>query len=270
MKRCPRRDIMYRHWGCSSPRAAVLFIHGLGGHSNNWEFIAGHLVGHGISCYAIELKGFGQTDGVRGHIDSLTTYIKDVRRLCNIIKKDHRRQPVFIAGESMGGLIGFLTVIRKPRVFRGLICLSPGFASQLKFSLKEYLSMVSARFYNERKQFVMPVTTDMCTRDPECKKIIDADTLEHKFATPRMLQSILLGQLSSRLMKHRVKTDTLFLLAGADTYVSTDASKKIFRGIRFEHKEMIEYPEMRHSLNMELGREKVAADMLRWLEKRIP
>ena len=118
-------------------------------------------------------------------------------------------------------------------------------------------------------RFVMPFTSDMCTRDPECKKIIDNDSLEHKFATPRLLQSILLGQISSILSKHKIRTDTLFLLAGDDTFVSSKASKSIFKVIKFEHKEMIEYPEMRHSLTMELGREKVFADLLKWLEKRI-
>lgn len=269
MKRCEKRDILYRQWGTSSPRAAMLMIHGLGGHSNNWEFPAQFLVEHGIASYSIELRGFGTTEGTRGHIDSLNTYIKDVRRLYSIIRREHRRLPVFIAGESMGGLIGFLTVIKKPRLFRGLVCMSPGFKSGLKFSLLEYIRMISARFYNSKKQFLMPFTNEMCTRDPECKKIMDNDKLEHKFATPRLLHSILMGQLSSRLFKHKVKTDTLFLLAGSDTFVSSEASKEIFKGIRFEHRELIEYPEMRHSLTMELGREKVFTDLLRWLNKRI-
>ena len=269
MKRCTKRNILYREWGSSSPRAVVLMVHGLGGHSNNWDLVAKFLIEHDIASYSIELKGFGNTEGVKGHIDSLDVYIKDVRRLYNIIKREHRKLPVFIAGESMGGLIGFLTVIKKPRLFRGLVCMSPGFESGLKFSLLEYARIIAARFYNSKKQFVMPFTNDMCTRDPECKKIMDNDKLEHKLATPKLLQSILLAQLSSILLKHKVKTDTLFLLAGADTFVSSAASKKIFEGIKFEHKQMIEYPEMRHSLTMELGREKVFADLLKWLNKRI-
>lgn len=269
MKRCVKRNILYRQWGSSSPRAAVLMVHGLGGHSNNWEFVAKFLMEHDITSYAIELKGFGNTEGIKGHISSLEVYIKDIRRLYSIIRREHKRVPIFIAGESMGGLTSFLTVIRKPRLFRGVICMSPGFASGLKFSAMEYLKMISARFYNQKKQFIMPFTNEMCTRDPECKKIMDNDSLEHKFATPRLLQSILLAQLSSMLSKHKVKTDTLFLLAGDDTFVSTEASKKIFKGIKFEHKEMIEYPKMRHSLTMELGREKVFDDLLKWLNKRI-
>ena len=269
MKKCEKRNILYRQWGSSSPRAGLILIHGLGGHSNNWEFMANFLIKHDISSYAIELKGFGNTEGTKGHIDSLNTYIKDVRRLYNIIKKEHRGRPVFVAGESMGGIIAFLAAIKKPGLFRGMICMSPGFASLLKFSLMDYIKMVSARFYNSKKQFIMPVTAEMCTRDPECIKIIDNDLLEHRFATPKLLQSILLGQLSSKLLKHKVKTDTLFLIPGKDTFVDSDVSKKIFEGIKFKHKDIIEYPEMRHSLNMELGREDVFLDLLKWMEKRI-
>lgn len=269
MKRCEKRNILYRQWGSSSPRAGLILIHGLGGHSNNWEFMANFLIKHDIASYAIELKGFGNTEGTKGHIDSLDTYINDVRRLYNIIKKEHRGRPVFVAGESMGGVVAFLAAIKKPGLFRGLVCMSPGFASRLKFSFLDYAKMVLARVYNSKKQFVMPFTTDMCTRDPECRKIIDADRLEHRFATPKLLHSILLAQLSSNLWKHKVRTDTLFLLPGNDTFVNSDASKKIFKGIKFEHKEIIEYPEMRHSLNMELGREVVFTDLLKWMEKRI-
>lgn len=269
MKHCKRRNILYRHWGCTNPRAAVLMVHGLGGHSNNWEFVAKFLMEHSICSYSIELKGFGNTEGLRGHIDSFATYLKDIRRLRNIMRREHGRIPIFIAGESMGGLLGFITIIRKPRLFRGLVCISPGFKSSLRMSFLDYLRIVAARVYNARKQFHMPFTNEMCTRDPECLRIMNEDRLEHKYATAGLLQNILFGQWYSWLVKHRVKTDTLFLLAGADTFVSSPAARKIFEGIRFEHKDIIEYQGMHHSLTMELGRERVFEDLLRWLKKRI-
>ena len=87
MRKCEKRDILYRQWGCSSPKSIVLFVHGLGGHSNNWEYMSDFLLKRGVSSYAIELKGFGKTETLKGHIDSLNTYVKDIRRLYNIIKK---------------------------------------------------------------------------------------------------------------------------------------------------------------------------------------
>jgi len=244
-------------------------VHGLGGHSGNWEYLAEHFLKNRISSYALELKGFGHTGELKGHIDSMNIYIKDVRRLHYLIKKEHKGKKIFLFGESMGGLISFMTAIRKPDLFDGLACFSPGFASRLKFSLLDYARMTLSRLHSPRKQFTMPFDSGMCTRDVECQKIIDNDPLEHKLATPKLLHSILSGQAYSIMLKHKVKMHVLFLLSGKDTFVDTPTSVRIFKGMRVKDKKMIVYPEMRHALTVELGREKVFEDALRWVEKRI-
>lgn len=269
MKRCEKRNILYRHWGVSSPRAVAILVHGLGGHSNNWEYMADYFQERGISSYAIELKGFGASAKVKGHIDSLDTYIKDIRRLYNIARRQYKGPNMFIIGESMGGLTAFHTVIKKPGLFRGVVCMSPGFLSKLKITVPEYLKIASAWFYNSKKQFRMPFDGAMCTSDPKIQLLIDTDELEHRFATPKLLQSILTAQIFARIFKNKVKTDTLFLLAGDDTFVCSRASRKIFNGMKLKNKEIIEYPGMRHSLSSEIGREKVFEDTLKWIEKRI-
>ncbi|MGB2706228.1 MAG: alpha/beta fold hydrolase [Candidatus Omnitrophota bacterium] len=271
MKKCEKRNIIYRQWECPSPRAVLLLVHGLGGHSNNWEYFSEYFFRNRIASYAIELKGFGENVQayVKGHIDSLNTYVKDVRRLHYIIKKEHRGKRAFIAGESMGGLIAFMTAIKKPDLFNGLICISPGFASLLKFSMLDYIKMVSARFYRPKKQFIMPFDSEMCTQDPHCQRAIDNDPLEHRFATPKLLQSILIGQMYSKLLKHKIRMRALFLLGGKDSFVCGRTSRKIFKGLKTKDKELIQYPGMRHSLTAELGKEKVFHDALKWVEQRI-
>jgi len=269
MRKCEKRNLLYRQWGCSDPKAVLLLVHGLGGHSNNWEHMAEFFQKKDIPSYAIELKGFGQTEELKGHAFSLNVYVRDVRRVHHIIKREHKGKRVFIAGESMGGLISFITAIQKPELFKGLICISPGFGSKLKFKFVDYAKMILAWVYNPKKQFIMPFTSEMCTRDEECRKAMDSDELEHRFATPKLLQSILVGQLYSMFLKGRIKMDTLFLLAGNDQFVSAKASRKIFNGMKLENKKIIEYPGMSHTLTAELGREKVFNDTLHWIEKRI-
>jgi len=271
MKKCGKRNIFYRQWGCSSPKAVLLLVHGLGGHSNNWEYFSDYFVRSGVACYALELKGFGEDvlDRVKGHIDSLDTYVKDVRRLHHIIKREHRGKKVFVAGESMGGLIAFIAAIKKPDLFSGLICISPGFGSLLKFSLLDYIKMTLAWLHKPKKQFVMPFDSEMCTRDPACRKQMDSDPLEHRFATPGLLLNVLLGQMYSKVLKRKVRMRTLFLLGEKDTFVCGRASREIFEGLKTKDKQLIKYPEMRHTLTAELGREKVFNDALKWVEKRI-
>ena len=269
MKKCVKRDIFYREWKCQDPEFVLLLVHGLGGHSNNWEYMAEFFRKNNITSYGIELKGFGATETLKGHVDSLDTYLKDVRRLHYIIKKKHKGKKIFIAGESMGGLIAFMIAIKKPKLFSGTVCISPGFASLLQFSISEYVKMSLAWLYNPKKQFTMPFNSEMCTRDLDCRKQMDADPLEHRLATPNLLLNILLGQAYSKALKHKVKTSTLFLLAENDTFVCPKAGRKVFEGMKAKDKTLIQYPEMSHSLASELGREKVFSDTLGWLKKRI-
>lgn len=61
----------------------------------------------------------------------------------------------------------------------------------------------------------------------------------------------------------------LFLVAGDDKMVDSRASMEIFKRLKVKDKTLVEYPGMYHSLSIELGKEKVFEDLLKWVEKRI-
>ena len=51
--------------------------------------------------------------------------------------------------------------------------------------------------------------------------------------------------------------------------VDEKAGRKIFAKLSLADKTIIEYPDMRHALSIERGRESVFEDILAWTEKRI-
>ena len=53
--------IMYREWDGREAKTAFLLVHGLGAHSARWESMALYMARQGLSSYALELKGFGET-----------------------------------------------------------------------------------------------------------------------------------------------------------------------------------------------------------------
>ena len=80
--------ILYRKWPAEKQAECIfLLVHGLGAQSARWEFIAGYLKTREISSYAIELKGYGETKDLKGHIDSFDVYYNDIKLLYNIIYK---------------------------------------------------------------------------------------------------------------------------------------------------------------------------------------
>jgi len=269
MKIDEKTGVVYRQWDAASPRAALLLVHGLGAHSGRWEFLADFFLRNNISCFSIELKGFGQTQDLKGHIDSYEIYFEDIKRLGNIIKEENAQVKVFLLGESMGGLISFLNAIRNPDLFAGLICISPAFKGSLKFTPWQYIDIFSSLLYNPKKQFKMPFNVQMCTRDAAYQMVMDSDTREHRLATSRLLVETALAQIRAGGLKNRLKIPVLFLLSGKDLLTVPEESAKIFKSLRLENKALISYPDMYHALSIDLGREKVFEDILQWSNKLI-
>lgn len=265
-----KSGIVYRQWQASSPKAVLLLVHGLGGHSARWNFLAEYFLQQNISSYGIDLRGFGETEELRGHIDSFKIYYNDIRSLSRIIREENSDKKVFILGESMGGLIAFLMSITDADKFSGCICFVPAFGSAMKFGLSIYVSLFFSLLYNHRKQLTVPFTAQMCTQDVEYQKVMESDTLrEHRLATSGLLINIVIEQVRAMNLKKKLKLPVLFQLAGQDTMVPTNTSRKVFQSLTAEDKQIIEYPDMRHALSIELDRQKVFQDVLNWLKPRI-
>jgi len=260
--------MMSHQWEALSPQAVAVLVHGLGAHCGRWEFLADFLVKRNISCYAIELEGFGETKGLKGHIDTFDSYFADIKALYAIAKNGHPGKKIFLVGESLGGLLAFLMAAQDQAPFDGLICISPAFKSRLKFSLLQYVQVFLASIYNPRKQFTVPFDPAMCTRDRDYQKIMEEDKREHQLATSRFLMNILLAQISSQRLKGRLKIPTLFLIAGCDVIVDSGTSLKIYESLKVKDKKFIQYPEMSHALSIDLGREKVFKDIAQWINGR--
>jgi len=262
-------NIIYHQWPADKPKAIFLLVHGLGGHSARWESLAQFFLNHNISSYAIDLKGFGKTEDLKGHIDSFDVYLKDIYALAKIIKQEHPDTPLFLIGESLGGLITFLLAIKKPTAFRGLICLSPAFKSILKFSILDRIKIFTSAVISPKKQFIVPFSAQMCTRDSDRQAVMETDALEHRLASASLLMQILLAQSCSKPLAHALTIPTLFLLSQRDLLVDTKTSQTIFNKLRVEDKTIIQYPSMYHALSIDLEKENVFNDILKWLTKRL-
>ena len=268
LKTDPHSGILYRQWQAGSSKAVFLLVHGLGGHSARWEFFSEYFLRQGFSSYAIELKGFGETKDVRGHVSSFNVYYDDLRVLIAIIKKENPGKKIFLVGESMGGLIAFIFAAKEPQLLSGAVCLVPAFGSAMKFPAYYYPQILGSLLYNSKKQFKMPFNAQMCTKDAQYQKVMDANPAEHRFATSSLLINILIEQIRALILKNKQTIPLLFMTSGKDYLVDEDLVRKVFRSMKARDKEIIEYPELLHALSIELERQKVFDDILNWINKR--
>jgi alpha-beta hydrolase superfamily lysophospholipase len=266
----PATDLLYRRWPAPEPKAVLLLVHGLGAHSARWDSLGEYFTRKGFSSYALELKGFGQTpDRPRGHITSFRTYYQDILELRQAIGKEHPDKKVFLLGESMGALIAFLLACRQPGRFAGQVLISPAFQNAMKFSPSAYLKIAAFLLLNTKMTITMPFNSAMCTRDTAYQKIMDNNPDELRVASIKTLLNILWAQIQAKRLAKELVLPSLFLIPGQDTMINAAVSRQVFTRLRLKDKRLIEYPEMRHALSIELDREKVFADILNWLEKRL-
>jgi alpha-beta hydrolase superfamily lysophospholipase len=259
----------YSQWNAPRAQAVLLLIHGIGGHTGRWEPLADYFTTRNISSYALALRGFGDTPGLKGHIDSFNTYLWDILSLVRLIRKEYPGQKIFLVGESLGGLIGFLMAIERGELFGGLVCLSPVFADSLHIDPKTFWDVVLSAFFRPKKQYSVPVPLSSCSRDEELVKRFDSDPREHRVASSRLLVETRLAEERAKIFKGRLSTPVLFLLSGHDVVVSTDESIKVFQSLKASDKSMKVYPEMYHALSIDLGREDVFQNIFSWIMARL-
>jgi acylglycerol lipase len=263
-------DFLFRRWKAAMPKAVVLLVHGLGGHSARWDFLARHLAAEGYACYALELRGYGRTpERPRGHVDSFRTYDRDILALRDTILLDHPGRKVFLLGESLGGLIAFNLAARRPEAFAGAVLISSVFKNGMKFPLSSYLTLVSHYPFNAKKTIPVPFTSAMCTRDAAFQAAMDANPDELREASLRLLMCTLVEQRSAKRLAKRLSVPMLFLVAGIDHLVDARAERRIFASLPLADKILREYPEMHHALSIDLGRETVFRDIVEWLAARV-
>lgn len=98
----------------------AVYVHGLGGSSQNWTDLAA-LLGTRMPGLGLDLPGFGRSEPLDGYDYRVETAAAALTRFLAGLE----RGPVHLLGNSMGGAISLLVAARAPRLVRTLTLVSP-------------------------------------------------------------------------------------------------------------------------------------------------
>ena len=120
--------IFYQCWEVESPQAFAVLAHGLAEHSGRYEHVAELLNNKNISVFALDHQGHGKSEGVRSDIDSMDTFIIDLKTFLEIVKEkkiaagnNSTEKKLFLIGHSMGALIATLFAEKYQKEIDGLV-----------------------------------------------------------------------------------------------------------------------------------------------------
>lgn len=131
------REIYVYRWdaSCNEPVGIVQIFHGMAEHGLRYADFAGYLNSRGITVYAIDQRGHGNTGEINndlGHLDDdgFDGIIRDQQLLSERIRQENPGVPLFVLGHSFGSFIAQEYIQRDASGLSGVIlsgsCLMKG------------------------------------------------------------------------------------------------------------------------------------------------
>jgi len=251
-------------------RAALLLIHGLAEHSGRYANLVGHLVPRGYAVWAVDHTGHGKSAGQRGYIERFDRFLDPVKHLFDVIRRHQPDAPVFLAGHSMGGLIGAAFLLEHQDGLAGAILSGPAVKVPDNISPAVIFAgrMLSAVL---PRAGILALDASGVSRDPEVVRAYVEDPLVHTGKTTARLGAEMLSAMR-RVMgeAHRIRLPLLVLQGGADKLVDPDGARQLHARAGSADKTLKVYDGLYHEVYNEPERGRVLADVAAWLEARLP
>jgi alpha-beta hydrolase superfamily lysophospholipase len=117
-----------------SPKAGLIIVHGYGWHSGWWGETGDFLGDRGVRVSAADAPGHGKSDlvnGVRGHVRAFDDLVAEVKSALNRAEAAlPAGTPLFLLGESFGGLVVTIAALEPSRADRlaGIVLAWPAIA----------------------------------------------------------------------------------------------------------------------------------------------
>ena len=252
----------------TEPKAVLLVVHGWAEHSGRYGNLVNYIVPRGYGVCALDLRGHGKSEGMRGYIDRFTDYLPDVKTFFDIVKSEHPNHKVFLFGHSMGGTVATTYTIRYQEGLAGLLLsgaslmVGPSLSSPLV-----PLARVLSVFLPKLGVTVLDAST--ISRD---KAVVDAyvsDPLVYRGKITCRFGAEMLKTLSRLPSEMSQISIPLLIMQGTDDKLSDPGgSRLLYERAVSKDKTLKLYDGFYHEILNEPGRAQVLADMEAWLAAR--
>ena len=257
-------QMAYRLWAAEAPIALVIALHGMNDYSNTFAGPAPVWAARGqISTYALDQRGFGNTPNFRqwyGH----KTMMADLGAFTKAVRAKHPDTPVFLMGHSMGAGVVIAALADAKVEADGVILVAPGvWGGRAMPALYRFLVNLWGG--------VLPNHTATGERFGR----IGSDNFEitrEMFNDPLVIKRTRLNAAAgvTQLMGYAfnriegVSVPSLLLIGENDQIIPPKLQKQLPARLAGERTTII-YPNGWHLLLRDLQRERVWADIERWI-----
>ncbi len=251
-----------------TPRAVAILIHGFNAHSGYMVWPAEKFAADGFAAYALDLRGRGNSEGERFYVEEFSDYLADVHTLVSYARAENPGLPIYVLGHSAGGVIATSYVFEHQDEIAGLICESFAFDVGLPHLVQLALQGVS---HLAPHLHVFSLNNADFSRDPAAVEAMNNDPLIKDESQPAETASEML-KAAARLKDNMPSfTAPVFIMHGTEDKATRPAGSQYF----YDHagstdKTLKLYEGHYHDLLNDTDKELVMADILGWVNERLP
>jgi alpha-beta hydrolase superfamily lysophospholipase len=249
-------------------RGVLVNLHGLGDHSGLYPAIANYFPARGIAVYGFDMRGNGRSPGQRAYVGGWEEYREDLHAFVAKVRA-LEGQPMFLLGNSLGGLVVLDYVLHHGNGLAGVIAAAPVLGD---VGVPRYLMALGRIMSRIWPRFSLEVGMDLSglARDPAVVATVLADPLFHRRGTARLSTEVTGAVDRVHARAGELTLPLLILHGSSDRMVPPDGSREFFTKLRGPDRTIREYPGAYHGLFADLNYGEVLEDLDRWLQARIP
>lgn len=269
----PRKDggqLCLHHWAAERPRASLLLVHGVTEHAGRYAFLADWLAAHGISVYAYDQRGHGDSGPCLVDIERFDDYVQDLH-LMRCVVAGEIQSPLFLMGHSMGSVVAALYAARHPAGLKGLVLSAfpaeLGPANPPQFTLT--MALLGRLFPKlQRSAEIRPWNL---TSDEDLQAARAADEMICRRFRLRWASRFLQARKEAVEQLPGLELPTLLVHGEADPVARADGVRRLVEEAARPGFEYTSYPDARHELHNERPaiRQRYFEDLLWWLDEQL-
>ncbi len=251
-----------------SKAAVVVLVHGLGDHSQSlpYRLVTQVLAEKGFAVFRYDLRGHGNSDGIRGHVDSFAQHREDLGAAIAEARSVTDCSRVYVVASSMGGLIAFDQIIKNPSSVDGLVAIAPALSASGASGVVRTLVPLASKLMPKLR--INPgLDLSSISRDAAAVGQYNRDPQFSSRLTLKAASEIMTAVERVNNNLHRFFAPLLILHGSNDKIVPTESSSTVLDLIGTTDKTRILYPDARHNLLIETNRKEVYSDILGWLRR---
>lgn len=249
------------------PACAVIIIHGLGEHSGRYTNLISAPSSKKISFFAVDLRGHGESEGQKGHVQSFMDYVYDLKIFVNMIREAHTDLPVYMLGHSLGGAIACRYALTYQNDLSGLILSSPAITLGIKPSLIKKSAAHTLSVVAPATDMANELNPKDLSHDEEVVKQYIDDPLVHDRITPRLYTELVSNGVYCLERAADLRLPFLVLHGTADKISDVRGSQLIHERSISDDKHLSLFPDLFHETMNEKkrDRQKVISTIIDWI-----